>query len=37
MRFIKYLLDTIFQAIVMGVALAFVLAWLIENGILNIG
>ena len=37
MRFIKYLLDIIFQAIVMGIALAFALAWLSQNGYLDLG
>ena len=34
-KFLKYLADVIFTAIVMGIALAFALAWLIEQGILD--
>lgn len=37
LRFIKYLADVIFSAIVMGIALAFALAWLIAEGILDMG
>ena len=36
-RIIGYLADRIFSSIVMGVAFAVVLAWLIENGHLNLG
>ncbi len=32
-----YLADRIFSSIIMGVAFAVVLAWLIENGYLNLG
>ena len=35
LRFLKYLVDVIFTAIVMGIALAFALAWLIREGILD--
>lgn len=34
-KFILYVLDTLFQAIVMGTALAFVLAELIRRGYLD--
>lgn len=37
MKFIKYLADVIFQGIVIAVALACALAWLSQNGYLNLG
>ncbi len=37
MKFLKYFLDVIFQGIVIGVVLALVIAWLSQNGYLNLG